>query len=178
MYILTSKYFPLDYWPDLYFPALPDVAVDIQYTEVMEFAVCIAASADFEVVLPNDAETVTGAVTGAVTVSGAGLDEVNGGYVEAGVINGRHYYTYGDYQILWNGTAWLIYCPSQSIYQYGSLDNVATPDLCTTWLAQSGVPLPLPTVTSKPDSILTEIVNFTVEMPMIIEIETYEELSK
>ena len=82
-----------------------------------------------------------------IVVSGAGLDEVNGGYVEAGVINGRHYYTYEKYQIFWNGSVWLIFYPSQSLYQYGSLDNVATPDLCTTWSARSGVPLPLPAVT-------------------------------
>ena len=55
MYILTSKYFPLDYWPDLYFPALPDVAVDIQYTEVMEFSVEAILSALFAVEMPVSA---------------------------------------------------------------------------------------------------------------------------
>ena len=54
MYILTSKYFPTDSWPDLYFPALPEGA-DIQYKEVVEFTLAIAATAEFEVVLPNDA---------------------------------------------------------------------------------------------------------------------------
>ena len=51
MYILTSKYFPTDYWPDLYFPALPEGA-DIQYTEIMEFDVELITSALFDVEMP------------------------------------------------------------------------------------------------------------------------------
>ena len=51
MYILTSKYFPTDYWPDLYFPALPEGA-DIQYKEVVEFSLAIVTVAEFDVVLP------------------------------------------------------------------------------------------------------------------------------
>jgi len=47
MYILTSKYFPTDYWPDDYFPALP-----IQYTEVVEFEVAAILSAAFTVEMP------------------------------------------------------------------------------------------------------------------------------
>ena len=54
MYILTSKYFPTDSWPDLYFPALPEGA-DIQYTEVMEFDVELITSALFDVVMPVSA---------------------------------------------------------------------------------------------------------------------------
>ena len=52
MYILTSKYFPLDYWPDLYFPALPDAAVDIQYKEVVEFSLAAILSAGFTLAMP------------------------------------------------------------------------------------------------------------------------------
>ena len=48
MYILTSKYFPTDSWPDLYFPALPEGA-DIQYTEVMAFTVAVILSASWSV---------------------------------------------------------------------------------------------------------------------------------
>ena len=54
MYILTSKYFPTDYWPDWYFPALPEGA-DIQYTEVMEFSVAAILSAPFTVEMPVSA---------------------------------------------------------------------------------------------------------------------------
>ena len=46
MYILTSKYFPTGYWPDLYFPALPEGA-DIQYKEVVEFTVAAILNAPF-----------------------------------------------------------------------------------------------------------------------------------
>jgi len=46
MYILTSKYFPTDSWPDLYFPALPEGA-DIQYKEVVEFSLAAISSAPF-----------------------------------------------------------------------------------------------------------------------------------
>jgi len=52
MYILTSKYFPTDSWPDLYFPALPEGVVDIQYTEVMEFSVGLITNAAFTVEMP------------------------------------------------------------------------------------------------------------------------------
>ena len=51
MYILTSKYFPTDSWPDDYFPALPEGA-DIQYKEVVEFSLAAIMSADFTVEMP------------------------------------------------------------------------------------------------------------------------------
>ena len=52
MYILTSKYFPLDYWPDLYFPVLPEGA-DIQYKEVVEFSLAAILTAPFTVEMPT-----------------------------------------------------------------------------------------------------------------------------
>lgn len=168
MYILTSKYFPLDYWPDLYFPALPDVAVDIQYTEVMEFAVCIATSADFSVVLPNEVD----AVTGTMVVSGAGTSAANGTWTYAGELYGKPYYALGENMLFWYGAGgyWVL------ASSYYSTDDVATPDLVTTWTVSAGS-LPLPTVTSATVPILTEVAAFTVEMPMIIDFELYEELS-
>lgn len=54
MYILTSKYFPTDSWPDDYFPALY-AGVDIQYTEVMEFSLAAILSAGFTVEMPVSA---------------------------------------------------------------------------------------------------------------------------
>jgi hypothetical protein len=51
MYILTSKYFPTDSWPDDYFPALYS-GVDIQYTEVMEFSLAAILSAGFTLAMP------------------------------------------------------------------------------------------------------------------------------
>ena len=55
MYILTSKYFPTDSWPDLYFPALPEGVVDIQYKEVVEFSLAAILSADFTLAMPVNA---------------------------------------------------------------------------------------------------------------------------
>jgi len=43
VYILTSKYFPTDYWPDLYFPE----GAGIQYKEVVEFSLEAILSAPF-----------------------------------------------------------------------------------------------------------------------------------
>lgn len=171
MYILTSKYFPLDYWPDLYFPALPDVAVDIQYTEVMEFAVCIATSADFSVVLPNEVD----AVTGTMVVSGAGTSAANGTWTYAGDAYGKPYYSKGSDTIMWFDVMGFKLWNLGGLYQ--STDDVATPDLVTTWTVSAGS-LPLPTVTSTaPISGVSVTAAFTVEMPMIIDFELYEELS-
>ena len=174
MYILTSKYFPLDYWPDGYFPVLPDAVVDIQYTEVMEFAVCIAASADFDVVLPNAA-----AVTGTVTVSGAGTSEANGTYTYADITFGKPRYSNGSDSIFWFGMGydiWGIFVGGLLVYE--STDNVATPDLVTTWTVVNDGTAPVPTVTStSPLSGISVTAAFTVEMPTVIDFELYEELS-
>ena len=171
MYILTSKYFPTDSWPDLYFPALPEGA-DIQYTEVMEFAVCIAASADFDVVLPNDVETVPGTVT----VSGAGTSEANGTYTYEGEEYGKPYYSLGSQIIVWIDFAGYKLWNLNGWYQ--STDDVATPDLVTTWNVVNDGIAPVPTVTStNAISGISVTVPFTLEMPQVIEIEVYEELS-
>jgi hypothetical protein len=163
MYILTSKYFPTDYWPDDYFPALPEGA-DIQYTEVMEFAV----------VLPND--EVADAMAG-IIVAGAGTTDFNG------FKNGKPYYEFGNCLIEWQsiGTLspyWSIrYTTDQyDIPRYLDFEDVATPDLCTAWDINYGAS-PVPTVTKSFATTLTEVATFTLEMPMAVELEVYEELS-
>ena len=94
MYILTSKYFPTDSWPDLYFPALPEGA-DIQYKEVVEFSLAIAATAEFELVLPNDASVDVG-TSGDMIVSWAGSTVVNGAYDYQGLVYGKAWYYKAD----------------------------------------------------------------------------------
>ena len=185
MYILTSKYFPLDYWPDLYFPALPDVAVDIQYTEVMEFAVCIATSAEFDVIMPND-EIESAPDMTIMVVAGAGSAFVNETCTYKKVIDGKPYYAsnYVDVSritIKWvtSTLTWVIAMEDffggfTSFYQ--SYEDVATPNLCTAWQVTNGT-LPVPTVTAGTGFALGEVAAFTVEMPMIIDFELYEELS-
>lgn len=147
--------------------------VDIQYTEVMEFAVCIATSAGFSVVLPNDASV--GVVSTDIVVSGAGSSVVNGTYAYAGIEDSKPAYETGDNVIRWyEAAAWQI--SSSGYGMYYSVDDVATPDLVATWIAFYGV-LPLPTVTAGTTPTLTEVAIFTLEMPQIIEMEVYEELS-
>ena len=157
------------------FPAAFIDTTNIQYTEVMEFAVCIAASADFDVVLPNDVETVTGAVT----VSGAGTSEANGTYTYADITFGKPRYAMGSDSIFWFGMSfnvWAIAISGLSVYE--STDDVATPDLVTTWTAVNDGTAPVPTVTSaSPLSGISVTAAFTVEMPTVIDFELYEELS-
>lgn len=78
-------------------------------------------------------------------VAGAGTTAVNGTYVESGTLDGKPYYTYSTYTLMWlaDDEAWVIVA---TIGLYGSYDNVATPDLCTTWFKVNGS-LPVPTVT-------------------------------
>lgn len=162
--------FPANSWPVGTWPVAPAV-VDIQYTEVMEFAVCIAAAAEFDVVLPNDVETVTGTMV----VSGAGTSDANGTYTYAGENSGKPYYSKGSDTITWFDVMGLKLWNLGGLYQ--STDDVATPDLVTTWTVSAGS-LPLPTVTSAaPLSGVSVTAAFTVEMPMIIDFELYEELS-
>lgn len=78
-------------------------------------------------------------------VSGAGSTEVNGTYAENGIVNDRPYYTYGINYIKWFGSYWAI---RGDLNYYYSNDNVATPDLCTTWRWDEGE-LPAPTVTKE-----------------------------
>ena len=171
--------FPENSWPIGTWTVAPAV-VDIQYTEVMDFAVCIATSAEFDLVLPNDVE----AVTGMVVVSGAGVSMVNGTYVENGTLNGKPLYIMQgqvDYPRIYIDAlgSWLIY--AYNGYKgrvYSSNESVDTPDLCTTWNVSSWGTSPVPTVASTaPNSGVSVTAAFTVEMPMIIDFELYEELS-
>lgn len=162
-------------WPIGTWPAAPEAAVDIQYTEIMEFAVCIATSAEFDVILPNDASVDV--VSTDIIVSGAGNAAVNGAYDYQGVKNGKAWYYKADADM---GFQWISapgnYWTVNNIYK--SYDDVATPDLCTTWeLGLIGGIEPFPTVTAGTTPTLTEVAIFTLEMPQIIEIEVYEELS-
>ena len=83
-------------------------------------------------------------------VAGAGSSVVNGTYVESGTLDGKPYYTYSTYTLRWiAGTnAWVILAIKTL---YGSYDNVATPDLCTTWFTATGSS-PAPTVTAASSS--------------------------
>mgnify|MGYP006883560823 CR=1 FL=1 len=87
-----------------------------------------------------------------IIVSGAGSSEVNGTYVESGTTNNKPVYANNansDIVIVWDVSAWIIMNPSTFVIYYFSEDDVATPDLCTTWeVAKDGEP-PVPTVTKE-----------------------------
>jgi len=86
-----------------------------------------------------------------IIVSGAGSTEVNGTYVDTGQLSGdKPVYANNansDIAIGWD-SAWLIMNLSTDVIYYGSFDDVATPDLCTTWEVNAGES-PVPTVTKE-----------------------------
>lgn len=81
-----------------------------------------------------------------VIVSGAGEPTYNGYYEVTGTFNGRPYYGFGDVDITWGGTFWVINDPAIPISTYLGIVNVATPDLVGNWSPIVGAPTPAPTV--------------------------------
>ena len=88
-----------------------------------------------------------------IIVSGAGSSEVNGTYVDTGELSGnKPVYANNansDIVIAWDQGAWLIVKVSTQFIYYYSSDDVATPDLCTTWEVANDGELPVPTVTKE-----------------------------
>ena len=85
-----------------------------------------------------------------IIVSGAGSSEVNGTYAVADEGGGKPAYANNansDIVIGWGLGTWLIMNSSTRFIYYFSGDDVATPDLCTTWEVYYGEP-PVPTVTA------------------------------
>lgn len=83
-----------------------------------------------------------------ITVSGAGSSGVNSDqYVQTNTVNGKPYYTDGAKFIQWISAG----TPQWQIgTSYYSTDDVATPDLVTTWLPIEGIggSLPVPSVSA------------------------------
>lgn len=88
-----------------------------------------------------------------IIVSGAGSSEVNGTYVDTGQLSGnRPVYANNansDIVIVWDNGAWIIGNMSTQDRYYFSSDDVATPDLCTTWEVDYDRQPPVPTVTKE-----------------------------
>ena len=111
-------------------------------------------------------------------VAGAGTSAVNGTYAEYGTLSGKTRYRMasaksptGYFYIVSYGGAWYISFRGadgdagiqiMSASRYRSTDNVATPDLVTTWLVGQGT-VPVPTVTAAgggdPSSIINHIMH-------------------
>ena len=87
-----------------------------------------------------------------IIVSGAGTTAVNGTYVATGQLSGdKPVYANNansDIVIGWDSIEWFIMNLSTQVIYYYSPDDVATPDLCTTWEVIDGEP-PVPTVTKE-----------------------------
>jgi len=94
-----------------------------------------------DLLLENNAET------GNVLVAGAGYAAVNGTYVYSGLSDGKAYYAKDAAYIAWSSgrSRWDIVVSTLQVYQ--STDDVATPDLVTTWTLGIYGLNPIPTVT-------------------------------
>lgn len=82
-----------------------------------------------------------------IVVAGAGTAAANATYAYSGTANGKNEYTQPTAgTITWDGIdRWKI--SDGDPFWYYSLDDVATPDLCTTWVADVDGSNPVPTVT-------------------------------
>jgi hypothetical protein len=80
-----------------------------------------------------------------LVVSGAGTTDANGTYYYLLMLDGKPFYHWGAWNIQWNDGSreWRLQYGA-TVY-YKSTDDVATPDLVTTWTAIAGS-LPVPTV--------------------------------
>jgi hypothetical protein len=88
-----------------------------------------------------------------IIVASAGTTAVNGTYVSNNTQNSRPIYRLFDafYYIFWDDPDWYIWYSEPGVgsaYLYTSTDDVATPDLCTTWTEVDG-DAPVPTVTEE-----------------------------
>lgn len=84
-------------------------------------------------------------------VAGAGTGAANGTYLYQGLFNSKPQYDLASplRNIQWDGIdRWKIYDDDNGLLYYYSLDDVATPDLCTTWVADVAGSNPVPTVTA------------------------------
>jgi hypothetical protein len=97
-------------------------------------------------------ETTVELPTGDIIVSGAGTGHANGRYLQAGIENAKPYYEKTGNQdplILWVQDAWRIYDSIDNEENwYFSTEDVATPDLVTSWDVDQGSS-PAPTVTAE-----------------------------
>jgi hypothetical protein len=83
-----------------------------------------------------------------IVISDAGVSDLNGTYIYMGFSEGKAFYykTTKDYYILWDSanTRWVI----GAYAYYYSTEDVATPDLVTTWVLGTSGSTPLPTVST------------------------------
>ncbi len=72
-------------------------------------------------------------------ISGAGSSQLDGNYIRAGLTFGKPQYQHDNHKIFWDGSKWLITFGTVDIagpideQYYYSNENVASPNLCSTW---------------------------------------------
>ena len=86
-----------------------------------------------------------------IEVTGAGTAAVNNSYYFHILLFGRPSYLGGNYVLAWSGSAWGIYDASVNRYYYSD-DDVASPDLCTTWNVGASGDADAPDVDASTDS--------------------------
>lgn len=96
----------------------------------------------------------TAPVNAAIIVSGAGTTGDNGTYYQFGTVNGKPQYsktgTASYPRIFWANGFWQIDETGNGVAEYSSNQDVATPDLVTTWNVTGGEgTAPAPTVTAQ-----------------------------
>ena len=110
-----------------------------------------------------------------ILVSGAGTSDANGTYSYAGDSYGKPYYENGSNLIVWvdflGYKQWTISVDGTGVYE--STEDVATPDLVTTWTVGVDGTLPVPTVTIATTYVLTgSDVTLTVQRNYTLVCET------
>ena len=100
-------------------------------------------------------EPASGGAYPDIIVSGAGSSDANGTYNYVVMWSGKPSYTSGDNSIWWYDNKWAIINAFESGNRYESTEDVATPDLVTTWTVGADGTLPVPTVTIATTYVLT-----------------------
>jgi hypothetical protein len=90
-----------------------------------------------------------------ILVAGAGSTTVNGIYLPSGTSGGKPLYKSGTNSIDWWVTLWRLRAVNNIIYYSGN--DVATPNLVTTWVSSSSDYDPVPTVTAYYSNLYYEL---------------------
>ncbi len=90
-------------------------------------------------------------------VAGFGTTAANQDYIYDGIQDGKPRYMGSIWNIYWSpafpgGARWVMERSIAPVQRYTSADDVATPDLATTWVVTFGVSEPIGTVTALPET--------------------------
>ncbi len=156
-------YYPANYWGLSYWGAYWAIPTERTFT--------VSAEDRTYTVTPDNSDgVVTVVASDDIVLSGAGSDEVNGTYIQRFITNEKPSYEMATdsaviYWYVGRSSAWIIqYIAEGATTYYRSSDDVATPDLVTTWAVVSGT-LPVPTVTADTSVTATTPASRTYTIP-------------